>query len=148
MNRTWRFHCTQCSRCCRFEEGFVFLTPGDLKGLSRRLVREEAEVIEKFCRWVPMGGAVQLSLREKNNRDCIFWTDGGCSVYEARPVQCRTYPFWRHIVDEEGGWEREAATCPGIGVGEAWGERKVQALLRARMRSLPVMRKSPTGEGR
>ena len=94
-----------------------------------------------------MGATQQLSLREQPNKDCIFWRDGGCSVYPGRPLQCRTYPFWRHIVDEEDGWEREAASCPGIGVGPHWSEKAVQEKLGDREKNTPLMRKN-SGTGK
>ncbi len=86
-----------------------------------------------------MGGFKQLSLQEKKNRDCVFWKDGGCSVYPARPVQCKTYPFWQHIVGEDDGWQRESLSCPGIGTGGVWTERKVKSMLRERTRELPLV---------
>jgi uncharacterized protein len=40
-----------------------------------------------------------------------------CTVYEARPVQCRTFPFWGDMIDERG-WTHEAHTlCEGVGRG-------------------------------
>ena len=59
------------------------------------------------------------SLREKENYDCIFY-DGkkGCKVYQHRPRQCRTWPFWKAVVDSEDRWEEEAGECPGINHGE------------------------------
>ncbi len=38
-------------------------------------------------------------------------------MYEARPIQCSTYPFWSSIVSSESAWESEAIDCPGIGKG-------------------------------
>lgn len=140
MNETRRFFCTQCSRCCRYEEGFVFLSPRDVRRLARYLRIKSDQMITRFCRWVPMGGVEQLSLQEERNRDCIFWNDGGCSVYKARPLQCRTYPFWQHIVAEDGGWEREAAVCPGIGIGPLWREKTIDRLVRSRSGELAVVR--------
>lgn len=141
-----RFFCTQCSRCCRFEEGYVFLSSSDVERLAQHLGILPGAVIDEYCRWVPMGGVQQLSLQEQVNRDCVFWQDGGCSVYEGRPVQCRTYPFWQHIVEEAGGWEREAASCPGIGVGPRRSDRFLRKNLRARARNIPLVRANGSGE--
>lgn len=139
-----RFFCTQCARCCRYEEGFVFLTRGDIGLLARSLEESEDEFIARYCRWVPMGFTMQLSLREQRNRDCVFWRDGGCSVYDARPSQCRTYPFWQHLVETWADWDREAETCPGIGVGPTVSDEEVSHALAVRRRELPVVK--PRGE--
>jgi Fe-S-cluster containining protein len=58
-----------------------------------------------------------LSLTEKPNHDCIFWDDG-CTVYEARPTQCRTFPFWPENLETEGAWEAVSRQCPGVGQGK------------------------------
>lgn len=59
-----------------------------------------------------------MSLAEKDNYDCVFWEEGkGCVIYPVRPVQCRSYPFWAHVVEDEESWKREALHCPGIGKG-------------------------------
>ncbi|HQB07393.1 MAG TPA: hypothetical protein PK712_06015, partial [Rectinema sp.] len=47
----------------------------------------------------------------------IFLENYGCSVYPARPVQCKTYPFWETILENEQSWIEEAKYCPGIGKG-------------------------------
>jgi len=40
-----------------------------------------------------------------------------CLVYEARPAQCRTWPFWPENMNARA-WDREVvAFCPGVGKG-------------------------------
>ena len=54
-----------------------------------------------YCRWIESDdGFEYLSLREKKNMECIFWNDG-CEAYQARPVQCRTYPFWTKVLENQ-----------------------------------------------
>jgi Fe-S-cluster containining protein len=66
----------------------------------------------------------RYSLIEKSNGedlDCIFLdTRGGkrtCSIYEARPTQCRTWPFWTENLTSHGAWDDAGVTCPGINNG-------------------------------
>jgi len=47
---------------------------------------------------------------------CIFLKNGRCSVYDARPTQCRTYPFWPGIVARQDDYWREARHCEGIAI--------------------------------
>jgi Fe-S-cluster containining protein len=57
-------------------------------------------------------------LREKSNQDCVFFDPArGCTVYDRRPRQCRTYPLWSGIVHSREAWEAESRDCPGIGAG-------------------------------
>jgi len=109
------FSCTRCSSCCRYEPGYVFLSKNDLMLLAEALKITYTDVVEKYCRWVPVpGGKKQLSIREKPGFDCIFWQDG-CSIYQARPLQCRTFPFWESTLSSPEAWKN--LTCPGTGKG-------------------------------
>lgn len=57
--------------------------------------------------------------------DCQFLdrtTEPGkafCSIYEARPLQCRTWPFWPEVVRSRAAWERmrKDTPCPGMNSG-------------------------------
>lgn len=60
----------------------------------------------------------RYSLIEKPGGDCVFWErERGCTVYEARPEQCRTWPFWPDNVETPEDWARTESICPGAGNG-------------------------------
>jgi Fe-S-cluster containining protein len=136
-----RFGCTQCSRCCRHDSGYVFLSENDLDALLRRLKTDRQSFIQRYCTWVPLGFGKQLSLAEQENNDCVFWTDGGCSVYEDRPLQCRTYPFWQHVLEDEAGWKREGKECPGIGIGRTYSQEEIDECLASRRNNRSIRSK-------
>ena len=121
-----RFECQRCSACCRHDPGYVFLTKSDLEALSRHLDLDEGIFLEKYCRTVDLGGFKRVSLLEKPNYDCLFWESGGCRVYEARPVQCRTYPFWISYLEDEADWQSLAKSCPGVGKGAVVGREEIE----------------------
>ena len=58
--------------------------------------------------------------------DCVFLdrdTVPGkaiCGLYEVRPVQCRTWPFWPEVLRNERAWNRmkKNTPCPGMGKGQ------------------------------
>jgi Fe-S-cluster containining protein len=88
-----------------------------------------------YCRWVaaPFGGLDSgarelLSLKEKSNFDCILWKNG-CTVYRARPVQCRTFPFWESIVHSFISWKELMKDCPGIGQGRVYSRAEIENML-------------------
>jgi Fe-S-cluster containining protein len=88
---------------------------------------EEEVFLTKFCRIIEIGGFKRVSLKERENFDCIFWKETqGCSIYENRPVQCRTYPFWITFLEDEADWKNEAANCPGIGKGRIVGMSEIE----------------------
>lgn len=137
--REFRFECARCSACCRHDPGFVFLSEEDLGSLLAHAGMGRDAFIEAHCRWVDRGDGEVLSLREKPGYDCEFW-DGGCTVYEARPLQCRTYPFWPSLIATPGAWEAEALSCPGIGRGPARTQGEAEALAATRSESRLVRR--------
>ena len=126
------FECQRCSGCCRFDSGYVFLSHQDLDRLASNLSLTQDEFLEKYCVKVDMGGYFRISLIEKPNYDCIFWRDGGCAVYEARPLQCRSYPFWEHQLESKEAWENVAKSCPGINKGALHSRQEIEEWLAKR----------------
>jgi Fe-S-cluster containining protein len=126
-----RFECQCCSACCRGEPGYVFFSPEDEAALCQATNLTQQQFRTVYCRRVNLGwGEHPLSLKEKANNDCIFWKDGtGCEVYEARPRQCRTWPFWPGNLFSEESWQRTAADCPGIGKGRLYSREEIDAIL-------------------
>jgi Fe-S-cluster containining protein len=46
---------------------------------------------------------------ERGAEPCtLLGEDGLCTAYEARPLQCRTYPFWDVFMKSREAWEKEA----------------------------------------
>jgi Fe-S-cluster containining protein len=111
------FSCITCHTCCRHDPGYVFLSKKDLDRMLAYFNLEAEAFVKKYCRWVDQGEEKVLSLVEKANFDCIFW-DEGCTIYQARPDQCRTYPFWSGPLSSQEDWKWEKRFCPGIGSGD------------------------------
>lgn len=106
--------CATCpAHCCRGTSGHVYLSESQIKAISEHLSLERDVFIKNFTRMVGRRYALQEIELEKGDFACIFLEPvaGQCTVYEARPTQCRTFPFWEHFridpeeVDDE---------CPGI----------------------------------
>jgi len=135
-----RFSCKRCSACCRYESGFVFLCDKDVSALKGTLKLGREEFMDLYCRWVPAeGGKSRLSLKEKSNYDCIFWEkEAGCVVYEARPLQCVTFPFWPSVLGDEDSWEMTARGCPGMNQGITHSPESIEKLLSSR-RNEPII---------
>jgi Fe-S-cluster containining protein len=134
------FSCRSCSACCRYEPGYVFLSVEDLAGLAEAKEVSPDEFVGMYCRWVLWtdekdGTMERLSLRERTtgtgpnrSEDCIFWREK-CTVYEARPLQCRTYPFWAELLASEEAWRENAENCPGVGGGEWHSMAEIDGVL-------------------
>lgn len=69
------------------------------------------EFVEKYTRLVDG----EISLKEHpRNYDCVFLRDNKCLVYNARPRQCRTFPFWSENLRSKEAWEETRERCEGI----------------------------------
>ncbi|HNZ27627.1 MAG TPA: YkgJ family cysteine cluster protein [Spirochaetota bacterium] len=120
------FSCQRCSNCCRLEPGAVFLTREDADNISRSLNLSLEDFLSRYCRELYKGNIPVVALKEKKNYDCILWNDG-CAVYNVRPVQCRTYPYWPYIAESQEYIDLEKRRCKGIGVkGNLTLEEKIK----------------------
>ena len=100
----------------------MWLDDEEISALALRVGVCEEEFLETYTRRAARGrpaeGGRSRSLRQKRNQDCVFWDDEqGCQVYEQRPRQCRSYPFWSANLHSEENWQAEARACPGIDEG-------------------------------
>ncbi len=51
-------------------------------------------------------------------------------MYQHRPLQCRSYPFWSGNLTSRDTWERLKLSCPGVGRGRLHSKREIEAWLR------------------
>ena len=123
------FECSQCGRCCAGPaEGYVWVTIGQIRAIAEFLHLEHDEMMRRHVRRV----GNRYSLKEQpGSNDCIFLTDGpagrGCSVYDVRPTQCRTWPFWASNLASPTSWSYAAMRCPGINRGKLFGLDEIQS---------------------
>lgn len=134
-----QFECQQCRYCCGVEPGFVFLSQSDIDRAAEALGLKSEEFELCFCRKVQFEHFSMLSLKEKANNDCIFLTREGCRIYKARPVQCATYPFWRHNLEDEEAWNEEARHCPGFSKGRLYSKEEIEEIMKMDELNVPKM---------
>ena len=127
------FKCTRCSNCCRHDPGYVFLSRKDIEQLKAATDLGESDLINQYCRIVEIGLFKRLSLKEKENFDCVFWENGGCTVYKHRPLQCRSYPFWSANISSRKTWEDLSISCPGINGDVYHGVAQIEKWLQLRL---------------
>ncbi len=62
---------------------------------------------------------IRKSLIEWANGDCVFFHSESrtCEVYDARPRQCRTWPFWSSNLTSPAAWQETADRCRGCNRG-------------------------------
>lgn len=111
-----RFTCSQCGDCCTGAPGYVWVNEEEIAALAAEIGVEVDEFEKKYARKV--GG--RKSLVEFPNGDCVFFDNESrkCGVYNSRPRQCRTWPFWHSNLRTPEAWAETCAACPGSGRGK------------------------------
>lgn len=109
-----RFKCTECGKCCTGISGFVWVTEEEIRAIAAVL----DVPLDLFKRKYIRNRDNRYALVEKKSKngeyDCIFLNDKKCQVYEARPNQCRTFPWWKENLTTEESWKLAAKDCEGI----------------------------------
>jgi hypothetical protein len=118
------FTCTKCGACCTGAPGYVWVSPEEIERLADFRGLSVREFSTRFVRKVGR----RYSLIERPGGDCIFWDKtAGCTVYPARPVQCRTWPFGPENVESPEEWDRVRSVCPGSGNGRVYSVEEIVA---------------------
>ena len=129
MSKPWyseglRFECQpDCGACCTNHDdySYVYLVGDDLARLAAHLGLSEQECAERYTE--TEDGSIFLLM---DRPDCPFLEGVRCSVYEGRPRQCRTFPFWEESLATRTRWRNLGKFCPGIGKGEVHSLHVIQ----------------------
>ena len=125
-----RFECTMCGDCCTGPPGVIAFTKHEGQRIAARLGVPYDEFIERYTHDTDEGRSLN-EVRTEHGYDCVFLDRaseharslrdgrGGavCSLYEDRPLQCRTFPWWPSNVDAPRSWARTARHCEGVNRG-------------------------------
>ena len=122
-----KFECQGSGNCCTShgEFGFVFLTLEDRRRFAKHLNISTATFTRQYC---DIRDGVWHLKEDPKRPDCMFLKNKRCSTYEARPTQCRTWPFWPEVLNAKS-WKTEVASfCPGIGKGQLWTKEQIETI--------------------
>lgn len=138
-NKEWwrdgvQFQCQGSGKCCTShgEFGYVFLSPEDRVRIAKLKNMRVGEFTKKYCE--KTGGVWHL-IEEKGKPDCMFLEGKRCGIYEARPTQCRTWPFWPEVMDAKS-WKKDVVEfCPGVGKGRVIPAEEIESVLNEQIKS-------------
>jgi uncharacterized protein len=114
-----QFECLQCGRCCAGpEQGYIWLSRHEMRLIADYLKISIKELKRNYLRRI---GFRLTIVEEPHTRDCVFLRQTsqgrGCAIYEVRPAQCRSWPFWPNNLASSETWNWTAQKCPGINKG-------------------------------
>jgi Fe-S-cluster containining protein len=96
--------------------------PGLAAGLGLEL-----ELLVRTC--LEPDGPV-WSVKTGPDGDCFFYrrNSRSCLIHESKPLTCRLWPFFRAILDSQGGFSGAEDACPGL---EGWDREDFLAAFEA-----------------
>jgi len=110
-----RFECQpDCGACCTNHDdyAYVYLNSGEPERLAELLGLSVEAFQDRYTEVVDRHIVLKMDYP-----DCPFLSGSRCSVYPARPGQCRSFPFWEENLVDLDSWERVHKFCPGIDRG-------------------------------
>ncbi len=114
---SYKFDAIRCGtcegNCCIGESGYIWITPDEIEKLSLHLDKSVKEVVSDDLQKVGYRYSINEVELGENNFACKFFdlTKKQCSIYEVRPKQCRTFPFWDYFKERINEVKEE---CPAI----------------------------------
>ena len=119
MNQIWyqdglQFECTGCGACCTGSNSVVRVNSEDIERLYKYLSIPRDLFERRYLRRVNQRW---ILIDQNGAGDCIFLKENKCEVYEARPRQCRTFPWWPTTLKSSQHWKSLQVHCEGVGHG-------------------------------
>ncbi len=105
--------CFSCEgNCCIGESGYIWCTPKEIDDIASFLNLDRQNFIDRYIKKVGYKSSL-CELKTEHSYNCIFFDieKKACQIYQVRPKQCRTFPFWDHFKKEIDEVVKE---CPGI----------------------------------
>ncbi len=107
------FKCTQCGTCCKWP-GHVKVSEDEIEAICVLLKMEFCEFVEKYTELTR--DRRSLTIIENEDGHCIFLSDKGCEINDAKPEQCSSFPFTWNFP----GWETKCG----------WGIEETERILK------------------
>lgn len=77
----------------------------------------DEEFFLEYCEVIDLHLVKRVGLIADEDGTCVFFGEGGCEIYDERPRQCRSFPFWATNLVDEAAWRSVTTRCPGANQG-------------------------------
>jgi Fe-S-cluster containining protein len=124
------FECVECGRCCSGpSEGYIWVTKPEIELIADFLKISMGQLRREYLKRLGLRTTI---IEQGSTKDCIFLreTNGRkrCMIYQVRPSQCRTWPFWPENLSSSNAWNKTAQKCPGINRGKLYSFEQIQKI--------------------
>ena len=105
--------CQNCSgRCCVGESGYIRVSPEEISTIALKLSMSKEEFINKYLLKIRYRFTIK-EIAYEGGYGCVFFDmeKKMCRIYDVRPSQCRTFPFWEYFKENI---DEVVTECPGI----------------------------------
>lgn len=106
--------CDSCKgNCCIGESGYIWINAQEIQSLALHLNLSVEDIKFRYLNKIGYKYSIKEVQLASNNFACFFFDleKRQCSIYDVRPVQCRTFPFWDYFKENE---EEVYKECPAI----------------------------------
>lgn len=105
--------CSKCGgKCCTGDSGYIWIDESEIESLSKFLELTNQVFKERYLDKFGLRYSIK-EVKFKGGYACCFFDQKAlnCSIYDYRPKQCKTFPFWDYFKQNFKELERE---CIGV----------------------------------
>lgn len=108
-----RQNCATCGgKCCTGESGYIWINDDEISKIAAKFEILKEQFMALYLEKV----GIRYSIKEKiynGGYACCFFDEENknCGIYEFRPNQCKTFPFWDYYKKHFSELEEE---CAGV----------------------------------
>lgn len=105
--------CSTCQgKCCTGESGYIYASAVEIEKIADFFNLSVSDFTSKYL----FKNGYKYSIKElvhEGSHECVFYNrnTNGCEIYDVRPTQCQTFPFWDYFKTRVDELKLE---CPGI----------------------------------
>ena len=105
--------CQTCAgKCCIGESGYIWVSHEEIEAIAKKLLLTKENFINNYLLKIRYRFTIK-EIPYEGGYGCIFFNREKkmCSIYDVRPSQCRTFPFWEYFKENI---DEVVTECPGI----------------------------------
>jgi Fe-S-cluster containining protein len=117
MGYKYKFDDSRCftceGNCCIGKSGYIWITTQEADKIAKYLTISVKDCFEKYLFKYKYRLSIKEKQLSKDNFACVFFNveKKQCEIYEVRPKQCRTFPFWEYF---KNNMQEVIEECPAI----------------------------------